>query len=192
MKHFGDFQRVKKQRPAPGWTLLESLLVLMLVGVLLSLGAAAWAPVRQKYQLQAQAEDLLSAVLLARSEALKRGVRVTACVSSDGLHCQDSGEWTQGWMLFEDADGNALRAETESLIAVHAAMPEGVQATGNGTMARYVSYGPNGRSLTVTGAYQFATITLCRTSTQASAGWKLVVNAVGKARLEAATLVSCG
>ena len=93
--------------------------------------------------------------------------------------------------MFEDADGNALRSDTEALIGVHAAMPEGLQATGNDTMAHYVSYGPNGRSLTVTGAYQFATITLCRTSTQVNAGWKLVVNAVGKARLEAATLVSC-
>lgn len=177
---------------AAGWSLLELLVMLLLLGVLLILGATAWTPVRQKYQLQAQAEDLLSTVVLAHSEALKRGVRVTACVSSDGLQCATSGDWTQGWILFEDADGNASRDAAEPLLSVHAALPEGVQGTGNGTMARYVSYGPNGRSLTVTGAYQFATITLCRTSTQVNSGWKLVINAVGKARLEAATLASCG
>ena len=174
-----------------GWTLLELMLTLMLLGILLTLGAGTLASLRQKYQLQAQAEDLLSTVHLAHSAALQRGVRVTACVSSDGLQCAASGDWSQGWLLFDDADGNALRDAAEPLLSAHAALPEGLQATGNGSMARYVSYGPSGRSLTVTGAFQSGTITLCRTSAQSNAGWRLVINAVGKARLEAATLASC-
>ena len=174
-----------------GFTLIESMVALAVLGILAVVAMPGMQKVVAKQRMRSASYDVVSDLTLARSEALKRGVRVTACVSSDGLHCLASGEWTQGWMLFEDADGNALRSDTEALIGVHAAMPEGLQATGNGTMAHYVSYGPNGRSLTVTGAYQFATITLCRTSTQVNAGWKLVVNAVGKARLEAATLVSC-
>jgi type IV fimbrial biogenesis protein FimT len=171
--------------------LLELLVVLVLLAVLLTLGGTSWTPMRQKYQLQAQAQDLLSTLALARSEAVKRGVRVTACVSSDGLHCQSEGDWTQGWVLFEDTDGNALRSDAEPLIQVHAALPAGIRARGNSTVARFVSYGPNSRSLQVSGAFQSGTITLCRVSALSTMGWNLVINPVGTARLEAATLASC-
>lgn len=191
-KHTKGLNRRTLRGFTRAWTLLELLLAMLLLGVLLTLGASTWAPLRQKYQLQAQAEDLLSVVLLARSEALKRGARVTACVSSDGVYCLANGDWTQGWLLFEDTDGNALRADTEPKIAAHAALPSGALATGNSPVARYVSYGPSGRSLTVSGAFQSGTLTLCRASAQSQVGWKLVINAVGKARLEAATLANCG
>ncbi len=176
---------------ARGWSLLELLLALALLAVLLTLGGTSLTPLRQKYQLQAQAQDLLSTLALARSEAVKRGVRVTACVSSDGVHCQSVGDWTQGWVLFEDTDGNALRADTEPLVQVHAALPTGVLASGNSTVVRYVSYAPNSRSLQTSGAPQAGTITLCRASAQSNAGWQLVINFVGNARLDAATLARC-
>ncbi len=176
---------------ARGWSLLEWLLALALLAVLLTLGGTSLTPLRQKYQLQAQAEDLLSTLALARSEAVKRGVRVTACVSSDGVYCQSESDWTQGWVLFEDTDGNALRSDAEPLIQVHAALPAGIRARGNSTVARFVSYAPNSRSLLISGAPQAGTITLCRASAQSNAGWQLVINFVGNARLEAATLASC-
>ena len=174
-----------------GWSLLELLMALVLLAVLLTLGGTSWTPMRQKYQLQAQAEDLLSTLALARSEAVKLGVRVTACVSSDGLHCQSEGDWTQGWVLFEDTDGNALRSDVEALIQVHAALPAGLRARGNSTVARFVSYGPSSRSLQISGAFQSGTITLCRVSSSSTMGWSLVINPVGTARLEAAALASC-
>ncbi len=174
-----------------GWSLLEMLVVMALLGVFLSLGANAWKPLRQKYQLQAQAEDLLSTLALARSEAAKRGVRVTLCVSSDGVYCRSDGGWTQGWVLFEDTDGNAVRSATEPLIQVHAALPAGVLAWGNSPVVRYVSYAPNRRSQLVSGAPQAGTITLCLASSTSTSGWDLAINFVGNAHLEAVTLTSC-
>ena len=174
-----------------GWSLLEILVVMALWGVLLSLGADAWKPLRQKYQLQAQAEDLLSALALARSEAAKRGVRVTLCVSSDGAYCRSDGAWTQGWLLFEDTDGNALRSASEPLIQAHAALPAGVMAWGNSPLARYVSYAPNRRSLLVSGAPQAGTITLCLVNSASTPGWELAINFVGNAHLTAVTLANC-
>ena len=174
-----------------GWSLLELLVVLVLLAVLLTLGGTSLTPLRQKYQLQAQAQDLLSTLALARSEAVKRGVRATACVSSDGVYCQSNGNWEQGWLLFEDTDGNALRSDVEALIQVHGALPAGIRARGNSTVARFVSYGPNSRSLQISGAFQSGTITLCRVSALSTMGWNLVINPVGTARLEAATLASC-
>jgi type IV fimbrial biogenesis protein FimT len=56
--------------------LLELILAVALLAVLLTLGGTSWTPLRQKYQLQAQAQDLLSTLALARSEAVKRGLCV--------------------------------------------------------------------------------------------------------------------
>lgn len=175
-----------------GLSLMELVVTLGLLGLLLTLGVQTWTPVRQKYQLQAQAQDLLSTLSLARSEAMKRGVRVTACVSDDGQRCQSQGHWTQGWIVFEDTDGNALRADEELLIKVHAALPLGLLAIGNSSVVRYVSYAPNSRSLLVSGAPQAGTITVCRASAQSTSAWGLAINFVGNAHLEAATLASCG
>lgn len=58
------------------------------------------------------AEDLSSALRLARSEALKRSIPVAVCPVSDpndsGASCLGTGEWDAGWVVFVDrnADGD--------------------------------------------------------------------------------------
>jgi type IV fimbrial biogenesis protein FimT len=174
-----------------GVTLLELLIALMFLALLMGMGVGSFKPLLQKIRLQSQAEDLLAGLFLARSEAIKRGMRVTACVSSDGMHCLSKADWDQGWLIFEDVDGNAIRADSEALIQVHAAMPPTIKASGNSPVSRYVSYAPTGRSLYVSGAFQAGTITLCAVSEQSSNAWDLVINAVGKPRLEKITGGAC-
>jgi type IV fimbrial biogenesis protein FimT len=176
---------------ASGVTLVELLIALLMLSILMGMGAGSFRPLLQKIRLQSQAEDLLAGLFLARSEAIKRGVRVTACVSSDGAHCLTKGDWDQGWLIFEDLDANALRAESEALIQVHTAMPTMIKAVGNSPVARYVSYAPTGRSVYVSGAFQAGTITLCSASVQTAPAWSLVVNAVGKPRLDKSASTSC-
>jgi len=174
-----------------GFTLIELMMGMLLVAVLITLGAGSLKPLWQKYQLQAQAEDLLSSLFLARGEALKRGVRVTACVSRDGIQCESTGGWEQGWLVFEDTDGNAVRSALEPLLHSHGSLALGVVAYGNSPVKRYVSYAPIGRSLYISGGFQAGTITVCRTSSTPFQGWELVINAVGKPRLNNASLDAC-
>ena len=166
----------KRRFGLAGLTLIELMMGMLLVAVLITLGAGSLRPLWQKYQLQAQAEDLLSSLFLARSEALKRGVRVTACISRDGIQCHSTGDWDQGWLVFEDADGNATRSALELLLQTHGALPLNLLASGNSPVARYVSYAPSGRSLSTSGAFQAGTITLCRSSDEHGQGWKVVIN----------------
>ena len=62
---------------------------------------------------------------------------------------------------------------------------------GNSPVKRYVSYAPIGRSLYISGGFQAGTITVCRTSSTPLQGWELVINAVGKPRLNNASLDAC-
>lgn len=171
-----------------GFTLLEALVVLALLAVLLSLAAPSLQGLRQKHQMQSQAEQLQASLLLARSEALRRQQRVTLCVRSTAAHlgpeCATAGTWAQGWVVFVDGNDIGRREAAETVLQLHEAMPGFLTLQGNNTVDRYISYGPQGRSQSTTGAFQAGTLTLCGAG-QAHL-WRVVINAVGKPRLEKA------
>ena len=169
-----------------GFTLLEALVVLALLATLVALAAPSLAGLRQKHQMQSQAEQMLGSLMLARSEALQRQQRVTLCVLGLGGGCATEGSWAQGWLVFVDGNDNAVRDSTETVLLVHAALPPFLKFQGNATVNRYVSYGPEGRSQSISGGFQAGTLTLCAPGQNAT--WRLVINAVGKPRLESAVL----
>jgi type IV fimbrial biogenesis protein FimT len=68
------------------------------------------------------------------------------------------------------------------VLQLHEALPGFLKLQGNNTVDRYISYGPQGRSQSTTGAFQAGTLTLCGAG-QAHV-WRVVINAVGKPRLE--------
>lgn len=88
-----------------GFTLIELMFTVLLIGVLLSVGMPSLKTFMQGSQLVATSNDLVSAIHLARSEAIKLNARVTICESGNGTTCQTDGDWSDGWIVFLDADG---------------------------------------------------------------------------------------
>jgi len=177
-------------RCCAGFTLLEALVVMAVSGTLLTLAVPAVTSLRQQHQMQAQAEGLLDSLLLARSEAVRRQQRVTLCVRGSDAACDLAGGWQQGWLVFEDLNNNALRDQGEALIEVHAELPLPMRLVGKTTVNGYVSYSPEGRSVTRSGAFLAGTLSLCHV--QLVQGWQLVINALGKPRLQKYTPTACG
>lgn len=169
---------------AHGWTLLEALVVLALMAALTALAAPALTQFRQKHQMQSQGERLLASLMLARSEALRRQQRVTLCVRGSDERCASEGSWGQGWLVFVDANDNASLDAQEQVLQVQGGVPVFLKLQGNAMVNRYVSFGAQGRSQTTTGAFQAGTLTLCRPGQTDI--WRVVINAVGKPRLETA------
>jgi len=92
-----------------GVTLIELMVTLSVLGVLLAVGVPAYTSVTRANQISAQSNNLLQTFTLARSEALKRGLRVSVCPirNDDTSACQTAADWAGGWMVFEDDFGNA-------------------------------------------------------------------------------------
>ena len=180
-----DMPHVLNRQPK-GFTLLEALVVLVLLATLMALAAPSFLGLRQKHQLQSQAEQLQGSLMLARSEALRRQQRVTLCVRDEGANaeCAVSGHWTQGWVMFVDDNNNAQRERDETVLQLHAALPHFLTLQGNNPVKRYVSYGAEGRSQSKSGAFQAGTLTLC--GLDQPSVWRIVINPVGKPRLEKA------
>lgn len=172
----------RSQTAATGFSLTEVLVVLAVLALLTTLAAPSFKGLRQKHQMQSQAEQLQASLMLARGEALRRQKRVTLCIRNAAEACAAQGSWAQGWVVFVDDNHNTLREPHETVLQLHAAAPAFLTFKGNTTVQRYVSYGPNGRSQSRSGAFQAGTISLC--GPRQPDAWRLVVNAVGKPRLE--------
>ncbi len=92
------------RRVAPGFTLVELLVTVAVLAVVLTLGLPALQRTLERNRVTSDANRLVSALHLARSEAVKRGEPVLVCSSSDGQAC--GGGWAQGWIVVRvDAAG---------------------------------------------------------------------------------------
>jgi len=83
-----------------GFTLLELLVTLAVAAILLSYGVPSFIDTVRNGRATANANDLITALSFARSEAVKRGARVTVCASDDAATC--GGAWTDGWIVIAD------------------------------------------------------------------------------------------
>lgn len=171
-----------------GFTLLEALVVLALLGILSALAAPSYTGMRQRHQMQSQAEQFQASLMLARSEALRRQQRVTVCVRDAADGCAQAGSWAQGWVVFVEESNPTLRDPSDTILQLQGALPGFIAFTGNAPVRHYVSYGPQGRSQRKSGAFQAGTLRLCGAGQKHL--WRVVVNAVGKPRLEKAELAA--
>jgi type IV fimbrial biogenesis protein FimT len=185
-----------------GFSLIETLFVLLVLAILSGTAVFSFQSLQVRVQVQAASQALLSDVLSARTEALRREMRVTLCAAAPDASaratlptaCAASGSasaWHQGWLVFEDVNSNGVWDIGETLLQQRARLHASVLATGNATVARYVSFGPSGRSLTLNGAFQAGTITLCARGASGEEAWLLVVNAVGRSRLDKGQMALC-
>ena len=187
---------------ADGYSLIEMLFILFILAMLCGTVALSFQGLQSRVHIQAASEALLSDVLSARAEALRRERRVTLCAAaldpslqpSLPTACASSGTtvaWHQGWLVFEDTNSNGVWNEGEPLLQQRMRINSKISATGNTKVSRYVSFGASGRSLSLNGAFQAGTISFCESGAKAKEGWLLVVNAVGRARLEKGQIAIC-
>lgn len=178
-------------RNCDGYTLVEVLTVLAVAGVMASVSIPGLRGLAGSARVTGAANDILSDLFLARSEAIKRRHRVVVCRSADGASCAAAGSWEQGWIVFADRDGNGQRAPGEPLVRVQPPLPAGVRLTGTATMAKYVSYAPTGAAKTVGGGFQAGTLTVCTSSADAVRGRRIIISSSGRPRTQSIQLPSC-
>jgi type IV fimbrial biogenesis protein FimT len=80
------------------------MVTIMLIAVLLGIAVPSFRNFIQNNRLTTHANDFITSMNYARSEAVKRGVsvQVTATVGTD-----TNDEWGPGWSIWIDADGDS-------------------------------------------------------------------------------------
>lgn len=170
------------RRASCGVSLVELLIAISIAAIVLGLGAPAMGSLIDDYRRSSFTNELLGALSLARSEAIKRGQRVTLCPSRDGVSCTPATDWDAGWIAFADLNANAVRDAVEPLIQAGRSAPGSVSAWGNGSMSGYVSYVPLGTTRAVSGAFQSGSIRVCAGGRERV----LVVSRGGRVRVDQA------
>jgi type IV fimbrial biogenesis protein FimT len=90
-----------------GVTLIETLVVMGIVGILMAVGIPSYKYVTNANRISAEINGLLGDLQFARSEAIKEGRTVSVCVSSDGASCLSTNyAWKNGWIVFSDINGD--------------------------------------------------------------------------------------
>ncbi len=155
-----------------GFTLIELMITLIIVGILLAVGVPSLRIFMQDNQMVASTNELISALHVARSEAIKLNTSVTICESSDGTDCATTGNWENGWIVFVDADSNLEGTEvacaaigTDCLLRVHDAFTDdqltvaGVNA--GGVAISSFTFNSRGLPRNAAGASQSGTFSVC-------------------------------
>lgn len=174
-----------------GATLLELMVVLAVSAILLGIGIPSFAAFTSSSRLASATNELVSSLHLARSEAIKRNSRTVMCTSATGTACADSGGWHQGWLVFHDANNNAVLDAGETVILARQALPAGFSLTGNEHVSKYISYTPGGATKLISGAFQAGTLTLCNESGAPGAARQVIISSTGRPRTVKVVLASC-
>jgi prepilin-type N-terminal cleavage/methylation domain-containing protein len=165
-----------KAHPQSGFTLYELLITLLVAGVLFGLGVPNFLEFQRNGAMSAAANEMITGLLAARAEAVKRQVFVTWCLSANATaaapacspapvgNVADRGfiVWVDdngnvdgnGAPLLNDAsDGNAATDAAELAIPGNlirqSAAPGGTMRVSSS--CSYLSFGPNGFPRTAPG-----------------------------------------
>ncbi len=159
------------RRADRGVTLIELMVGVVVLSIILMFAVPSFRGTIASNRLTASTNELVSAVALARSEAIRRGSRVTICKSADGATCTTAGGWQQGWIVFTDTTRATFDPSVdagESVIVVASAHPAGVQIQGTATVANYLSFAADGTVRTMTGTPLTGRLQVCSTSSSLS------------------------
>jgi len=148
-----------------GYTLIELMAMLAVVSVLVSIGLPMMKVFFDSNRMISNSNDLVAGLNIARSEAIKQQIRVTLCQSADTASCTGSGLWEDGWIVFQDPNGNATVDGGERILRLNAGI-DGGQVTirsndvGN-QIANSVSYTSRGLPKALNGGSQSGTFRIC-------------------------------
>jgi type IV fimbrial biogenesis protein FimT len=84
-----------------GFTLIELMVTLAVVAILATVAVPGFFDMIQNNRTTSQTNQLVSALNLARAEAIKRGVAVSVTAEEDGF--------AAGWSVNVTSDGNVIR-----------------------------------------------------------------------------------
>lgn len=151
-----------------GLTMIELLITLAVLAILLAIAIPSFEALIASTRVTNATNELLSALAQTRSEAIRRGQRVSMCMSANNTQCSNAGTWSQGWIIFRDAARTGVVATPQDILHVGSTSANNILIQGAAALPRYISFSADGQSRTLAGVIQTGNIEVCSTSTALS------------------------
>lgn len=87
---------------------MELLFTIAVAAIILSFGVPGFLSFVANNRAVTHTNDLVTALNLGRSEAIRRGSTVIVCSSVDGASCDGTGDWSTGWVVRTAGVGGVL------------------------------------------------------------------------------------
>jgi type IV fimbrial biogenesis protein FimT len=117
-----------------GFTLIELLVTVSLVAVMLAFAAPSFTAFQRNAALRSTAGNFMSAVTLARSEAMRRGINVYLVPTT----AQD---WSKGWTVYADLNWTQTLEASNDAVLVQAPAIDPLVTVATSTQATQFSDG---------------------------------------------------
>lgn len=162
--NINDIKETMKKLHA-GFTLVELLITMTIVGILLSIALPSFQSFILSNRLTTQANTLIGAINLTRSEAIKRGITMSLCSSTDQATCTAS-SWESGWIILDPGNNEVIRIY-DSL--------KGDNTLSNAESSTTLQFSADGFFVG-----SATTFTLCNNGITGEQGRQIVINATGR------------
>ncbi len=127
-----------------GFTLIELMMTLAVAAILITVAIPGFSTIIRDNRLVAGTNQLVTALAVARSEAVKRGSSVSVCASNNGSSCTGT-NWNQGWVVFADSSTAGSVDGTDTVLRVQGAINSDLSITVSSTNGNnYASFRSTG------------------------------------------------
>ena len=95
---------------ASGFTLVELLVAMSILAILVAIALPSFRQITAAQRMRSASSDIVSDLVIARNEAVKRGQNVVLAPASAG--------WSGGWTLAVSSDSTLLSARSDKATLV--------------------------------------------------------------------------
>jgi type IV fimbrial biogenesis protein FimT len=108
-----------------GFTLIELMVTLAIAGILIAIATPSFVQMATRNRITTYANTFIGSLNYARSEAIRLGVPVSVCSTTDNTSCAGANSWSSGWMVFVNTNNDSpavVSGASEPVLKVYEAL----------------------------------------------------------------------
>jgi len=169
-----------------GFTIIELMITIVIAAILIGVAIPSFTELIRDNQTATQSARFIADLNMARSEAVKRGINVFVCKSSDRATCTNGSNWESGWLVIADADRDA-GFDAGAVLHVNQGLDANFTLRASqGNFNNWVRYDSNGAA-NGDGGGNSETFKLCRPDANTAESRQIDITATGRVNLKEGT-----